>query len=87
MKKVLVLTVNIALNTQLVFICSNSGIKTLGQFVKYVQSLYCKLWTDFTCFSDVSIVEFEQVNAAGISWIVERNIFQSRTQVLIKNST
>ena len=29
--------------------------------------LYCQLWTFFTPFSSVSIVEFEQINIAGYS--------------------
>ena len=38
-KKALVLSIKLALNTQLVFTCSNAGIETLEQVVKYVQSL------------------------------------------------
>ena len=38
-KKALVLSVKLALNTQLVFTCSNAGIETLEQVVKNVQSL------------------------------------------------
>ena len=37
-KKALVLSVKLALN-QLIFICSNTGIETLEQVVKYVESL------------------------------------------------
>ena len=38
-KKALVLSLKLALNTQLVFTCSNAGTETLEQVVKYVQSL------------------------------------------------
>ena len=40
-KKALILSVKLALNTQLVFTCSKSGVETLEQVVKYVESLYC----------------------------------------------
>ena len=74
MKKVLVLTVKLAFNTQLVFICSKSGKETLEQVVKHVQKFSC--WTDFTCCSDGSTVDFKQVNTAWVNWIVERNYFK-----------
>ena len=51
------------LNTQLVFTCSKSGMEALEQVAKYVQSLYFWLWTNFTSCFDISIVDFEQVNA------------------------
>ena len=35
----LVLSVKLAVNTQLVFACSKSGIEIIGQVAKYVQSL------------------------------------------------
>ena len=38
-KKASVLSIKLALNTQVVFTCSNTGIETLEQVVKYVQSL------------------------------------------------
>ena len=38
-KKALVLSVKLALNNQLIFTCSNTGIETLEQVVKYVKSL------------------------------------------------
>ena len=38
-KKALVLSVKLALNNQLILICSNTGIETLEQVVKYVKSL------------------------------------------------
>ena len=38
-KKAVVVSIKLALNTQLVFTCSNAGIETLEQVVKYVQSL------------------------------------------------
>ena len=55
MKKALVLSVKLALNTQLVFTCSNAGIETVEQVVKNVQSL--------THCSDLSIVDCEKVIA------------------------
>ena len=38
-KKALVLSLKLALNTQLVVTCSNAGVEALEQVVKYVQSL------------------------------------------------
>ena len=76
-KKALVLSLKLAPNTQLVFTCSNAGTETLGQVVKYVQSL-------LTHYSDLSIVDCEKVNAVWVGWIVEGNVFQSETQVTLK---
>ena len=42
MKKALVLSVKLALNTQLVFTCSKSSKETVEQVVKYVQSFIVK---------------------------------------------
>ena len=39
MKKALLLSVKLALNTQMVFTCSNAGIEPLEEVVKYVESL------------------------------------------------
>ena len=40
----------LALNIQLVFTCSKSGIETLEQVLKYIQSLYCyRFNTLFRC--------------------------------------
>ena len=39
MKNALLLSVKLALITQLVFTCSNAGIETLEQVVKHVESL------------------------------------------------
>ena len=78
-RKALGLSVKLDLNTQLVFTCSKSDIETVEQVLKYVQSLYCWIWTDFTRCPDVFIVDFEQVNAASLGWILERNVFQSGT--------
>ena len=75
MKKVLVLYLKLALNSQMAFTYSKSAIETLKQVAKYVQSLkHC---------SDL-FVDFEQVNAIWVGWIVERNLFQSGTQVIFK---
>ena len=41
LKKALGLFEKLALDTQLVFTCSKSGIETLEQLMKYAQSLYC----------------------------------------------
>ena len=86
-KKALFLSVKLALKTQLVFTCSKSGTETLEQVVKYVQSHYCQIRTDFTLCSDAFIVDFEQVNAFWVGWIVERNVFQSENQVMLKNGS
>ena len=69
-KKALALSVKLALHT--------------SSCEMYSKSLCCWLWTDFTCCSDVSIADFEQVNATWVGWIVERNVFQSGTQVMLK---
>ena len=49
---------------------------TLEKCVKYVQSIcfYCLLWTYFTPFSSISVVDFEQVN---ISWDSNKTSFCS----------
>ena len=87
MEKALVLSVKLALNTQLVFTCSKSGTETVEQVAKYIQSLYCYLGTDFTRCFNVSYLNFEQVNAAWVGWIVEGNVFQRRNQVMLKNGS
>ena len=50
--------------------------ETLEKCVKYVQSIcfYCLLWTYFTPFSSISVVDFEQVN---ISWDSNKTSFCS----------
>ena len=48
-KKAVVVSIKLALNTQLVFTCSNAGIETLEQVVKYVQSFNTLFWS-FHCW-------------------------------------
>ena len=50
-------------------ICSKLAILTVEWLPSLTSFwyLYCQLWTDFTSFSSVSIVVFEQVN---VSWEV-----------------
>ena len=68
-KKALVLSVKLALNTQLVFTCSKSGVGTLEQVVKYVQSLYVNS-------EQIShVVPMFSLLTAWAGWIVERNVF------------
>ena len=77
--------------TKLTFTCSKSTRETLGKGVKYVQlnnkntrtmpmmsfcCFHCYVWTYFTPCSNVSIVDFEQVN---ISWVLLKK--QSRKNV------
>ena len=60
------------------------------------QKRYKKLWNTFKDFtvnfeefhtvSDVSIVEFEQVNATWVGWVIERSVFQSSTQIMLKTA-
>ena len=76
-KKALLSSVKLALNTQLVFTCSNAGIETLEQSCE----ICLKSLTH--CF-DLSIVDCEKVNAVWVVWIVERDLFQSGTQVALK---
>ena len=54
------------------FTCSNAGIETIEQVAKYV---------------DLSIVDCEKVNAVLVGWNVERNVFQSGTQVTLKSGS
>ena len=44
--------------------CSKSRVETPQKGVKYV---HCKLWTYFTSFSTVFIIDFEQVN---FKWVM-----------------
>ena len=56
----------IIVTTQLIFTCSKSTIETLEKRMKY-----CKLWTYFTTFSCVSIVDFEHVNVSWVkTWLI-----------------
>ena len=70
----------------MLFTCSNSGIETLGQVIKSVQSSYCEFWTEFKRCFDASVVDCEQVNTARMSWIVEWNVFQNRTQECLETA-
>ena len=63
------------------------GIETLDQVVRYVLNLYYQLWTDFKRCSHVSVLEFEQVNVTWVGWIVERNLFRSETEIMLKNGS
>ena len=40
---------------------------------------------NFERCSDDFILDFEQVNAAWVGWIVEQNLFRSGTQIMLKN--
>ena len=35
------------------------------------RSLYCQLWTYFTLFTIISIVEFQQLNACWEGWLLQ----------------
>ena len=61
----------VCIHLQLAFTCSKSTMKTWKQCVTYLKTLmlfclYCRLWTDIICCSDIFIADFEQVNAGWL---------------------
>ena len=68
-----------------------SGLKTdtvlsqhlLVQRQQYKSHLYCSLWTDFTHYSGISIVEFEKVQA---DWVIAEDS-RARTESLSTSNT
>ena len=55
----------------------------LVQSQQYKRHLYCSLWTDFTHYSGISIVEFEKVHA---DWVIAEDS-RARTESLSTGNT
>ena len=69
-------------------ICSKWTIKTpeRRQWLRYIY-LYCQLWTDFTHYSVVFIIDFEQVNAGWeFFYCIKTRLGQGLLENFVKSS-